>query len=171
MKKVLCLVITICMCFMLFGCTDKDTNNNIISQVDTVEGYKEIKLTSEELASLSKGTIEKVFFNDGKYVVLAMGNDGYKGDVEVVVLIDNDTISKIKGYNIKETDTVGSRAFEDAFLLQFIGKNITEMERFRGDSKPSNNVDILYVTGATYSSKAVINAMNVVIEWYKIKTS
>lgn len=171
MKKLICFVLVVCFSFILLGCTDKSFNEEIISLVDNVEDYKEITIKEDDSHPYLQGEIEKVFQNKQKYVIYAIGHGGYKGDIELVVLIDNDIITNIKGYNIQETDDVGTKAFADAFLSQFMNRNITELDRFKGGNRPSDRIDILYVTGATYSSKAVLNAINTVIAWYIIEVA
>ena len=86
--------------------------------------------------------------------------------MEIAFLIMDDEIKAMKGYKIKETKGYGTRAFEENYLNQFIGINLKGKEQLRGGSKPSQDIDIIYVTGATRTSKAVVIAFNILIEYY-----
>lgn len=83
---------------------------------------------------------------------------GFNGDMELYVGITPD--GQISGVNVishQETSGLGSRAAEPAFTSQFIGRNA-------GGEIGENDYDA--ITGATYSSKSVLSAVNNAIDVY-----
>ncbi|HHU42796.1 MAG: FMN-binding protein [Bacillota bacterium] len=160
MKKIWIFLIIILGLACLYGCQDRD---NIISLVDSPEGYQKIDVIKTQYPN---GEIRNIYKNDNKYVFHIVSHKGYAGDVEIAFLIMDDEIKAMKGYKIKETKGYGTRAFEENYLNQFIGINLKGKEQLRGGSKPSQDIDIIYVTGATRTSKAVVIAFNILIEYY-----
>ncbi len=83
--------------------------------------------------------------------------EGYESPVETVITLDD--AGKIIGITVgenssfDETPGLGEKVKEDAFKAQFIGKT--------GPFKLGENIDA--VTGATYSSQAVVDAVNTVL--------
>lgn len=88
---------------------------------------------------------------EGKYAATAQG---FGGPVKVFLTVDeNKTITAIEiGDNqFNETEYLGERALEPAFQAQFIGKTI-----------PMTIGDIDALTGATITTNAVIEAINMI---------
>lgn len=89
------------------------------------------------------------------YCVLVTTN-GYGGEMTVMVGVGTDL--KVKGVNIlshSETPSLGALAAEKNFLEQFTGKKDISVVK----SSPKEN-DIVAISGATISSKAVTDAVN-----------
>jgi electron transport complex protein RnfG len=122
---------------------------------------------SEEI----KGTLEKIFpemseykledevymiYQDGEksgYAFIASGS-GYGGDIDILVGLDSDF--KIKDISIitqTETPGLGARITESTFTDQFKGLSADEI------ALRSNNGMIDAITGATISSKAVVDTV------------
>ncbi|MBP3636333.1 MAG: FMN-binding protein [Clostridia bacterium] len=77
---------------------------------------------------------------------------GFQSDVTVTVTVADGVITSIKVDSAAETSGFGTRCAEDeAFLNQFIGKEVAEF-------KLGENVDAL--SGATVTSQAVVDAIN-----------
>lgn len=88
---------------------------------------------------------------DGKQL-LTSSSMGYADLITVTITLNDDkTIAslKISDEGFAETQGLGSRVKEDAFIQQFIGKAV-----------PLQEGDIDLITGATLSSQAVIKAIN-----------
>lgn len=80
-------------------------------------------------------------YNNGSYTASA---DGYDGEVTVTITIENDVITQITGYS-NETDTW----YYDAASAQVIPAILN-----------SQSTDVDVYSGATYSSNAIIKAVN-----------
>lgn len=151
----------------LFACKTEPVidDEGIISAVDTPEGYFAVDISA--FVQNDGGTqIKKVFKKQNKIVINTVTEGGYNGAVELVILLEQYKISDIKALNIKETEGIGTKALSANFLSQFNNLDISTSKELAGGSRPSDDTDIVYVTGATYTSNAVISAVNAVIVWY-----
>lgn len=94
---------------------------------------------------------------------------GYGGTVEVMVGISNDgKISGVKIGNNSETPGLGSKAAEPSFKDQYNGKNAqTPLNVVKGNA--SNENDIVAISGATITSKAVTAGVNAAMDVYEQK--
>ncbi len=88
--------------------------------------------------------------------IFTQKSTGYNGDVSVMVGINPDgTVKAVEILDASgETPGLGQRVSENSFLSQFIGNT----------APFDNSVNI--ISGATYSSKAVIQAVNSSCELY-----
>jgi Na+-translocating ferredoxin:NAD+ oxidoreductase subunit G len=81
-------------------------------------------------------------------VVFKAAGKGYSGPIEAMVSMDMDgKIGVVKILSQNETPGLGSRVSEPAFIAQFSGKNISRLD------------DVQAITGATISSRAVMDAL------------
>ena len=101
---------------------------------------------------------------DGVYVLRALGKGGYGGDIRLLYAIQNDKILKIAVFRHSETPGLGSKGFEENYLKRFYNKNIDSIEKFTLGKSGGSEIQAL--TGATFTSNAIINATNVAIVWY-----
>ncbi len=114
------------------------------------------------------GELRNVFKGGEQYIIHAAGMGGYGGAVELLINIENNTIKKIVKYSAEETPGLGTKAFENSYLTQFYNKDLAEVEAFvRVTTPPADANEIDAVSGATKSSGAVINAVNVAVVWYR----
>lgn len=131
------------------------TNPKIIAQALTEEeaSLKEVIPEGEYFEAVKKDdTIlyYKAHDKDARLVGIAFkaSGKGYSSDIETMVgMTPEGKILRIKIISQAETPGLGSRVAEDTFTGQFADKNI------------ANLTDIQAVTGATISSKAVIEAV------------
>lgn len=127
---------------------------------DTIENTSEL------------GSVEKAYTaGDGAYIMLVRGLGGYDKDgIEILIAIKNNVIEKIAKYSSSETPGLGSKATESDHLSQYIGVNIELIDNFiwvkKGADASAANV-ITAVSGASKSSGAVNNAVNLAINYYK----
>jgi electron transport complex protein RnfG len=97
-----------------------------------------------------------MIYQDGEksgYAFIASGS-GYGGDIDILVGLDSDF--KIKDISIitqTETPGLGARITESTFTDQFKGLSADEI------ALRSNNGMIDAITGATISSKAVVDTV------------
>ncbi len=89
---------------------------------------------------------------------------GYGGDIVTMVGVLNDgTVSGMDFLSISETAGLGMNADTDEFKNQYVGKT-GEIEVNK--NTPAEN-EIQALTGATITSKAVTNAVNIALELYE----
>lgn len=94
---------------------------------------------------------------------------GYGGKVEVMVGISNDgKISGVKIGNHTETPGLGSKSADPSFKDQYNGKSTkTPLNVVKGNA--SNENDIVAISGATITSKAVTAGVNAAMDVYEQK--
>ena len=93
----------------------------------------------------------------------------YGGKVEVMVGISNDgKISGVKIGNHTETPGLGSKSADPSFKDQYNGKSTkTPLNVVKGNA--SNENDIVAISGATITSKAVTAGVNAAMDVYEQK--
>ena len=104
------------------------------------------------------------------YAISATSNEGYDGTITVSVGIGTDgTVNCISFTELHETPGKGMLANEPAFKNQFNNRAVTSFKIVSGGaSAAANGVDI--ISGATVTSKAVINAVNAALDFFnKVK--
>ncbi len=115
----------------------------------------------------SEGIIE-VVDKDNKilgYAFKADGN-GYQGTIELIVGINAD-LSQLAGIEVvesQETPGLGAEIASDDFKKQFMGLSVTHPIEYVKNKKPDQPYEIEAITGATISSRAVVNMLNKRIE-------
>lgn len=96
--------------------------------------------------------------------VFTTSSKGYGGDIVTMVGVKADgTISGIDFLSISETAGLGMNADTDDFKSQFVGKS---GEIGLSKNNPAEN-EIQALTGATITSKAVTNAVNIALELFE----
>lgn len=100
------------------------------------------------------------------YVVSATSGDGYKGPIQVAVGINNDgQITGIGFLTIDETPGLGMKAKDPEFKDQFAGKDAQFFELSKTGASADNQINC--ISGATFSSKATMNAVNAAVAFSK----
>jgi len=91
----------------------------------------------------------------------APGAGGYAGDIILMVAVDlaSDQMTGMEIIQHSETPGVGSRVEKVSFRNQWAGLSVSEPVKLR-----SQGGQIDAISGATYSSKAVVNGTNQIIE-------
>ncbi len=95
------------------------------------------------------------------YAFTAKG-PGFAGTIEVVVglKIDKKTMFGLRVLNQKETPGLGTKIMEEKFTGQFKGLSIEPKIEYVKNKKPTKPNEIQAITGATISSRAIVNAVN-----------
>lgn len=99
-------------------------------------------------------------------MVLGIVTKGYSSGLNITVGIGAD--GKVKGVIIgdnNETQGLGRNAAEPEFYGQFTGKPVEDKFNVVKSSPQGN--DIQAISGATVTSKAITNAVNTAVEFYK----
>jgi Na+-translocating ferredoxin:NAD+ oxidoreductase subunit G len=121
---------------------------------------------SIEVEKLGKKKLYSVFeakYPDGRpagWVTKAMGQ-GYADKIELILGLDPnaENLTGIFILGQKETPGLGNKIQEDAWRGQFAGKSTNQQLRvIKGGVSDNNTIDA--ITGATISSKAVVDIIN-----------
>ncbi|GAH28060.1 unnamed protein product [marine sediment metagenome] len=134
--------------------------NSITSPIVKNMQVEEIKNTLRSIfPEMSEYELEDeiyIIYQDGEkagYAFIASGS-GYSGDIDILVGMDNDFVIKdISVLSQIETPGLGSRITESSFTDQFKGLSASDIALKADGGK------IDAVTGATISSRAVVNAV------------
>lgn len=154
------------------------TNSVTAPKIEQLKIESANKIKAAVLSSAKSFSEEKTVTLDGKTYAYYEGLDGdkivgyvfttsakgYGGDIETMVGVNTDgTVSGIDFLSISETVGLGMNADTDEFKSQFTGK-IGEI----GVNKtaPEEN-EIQALTGATITSKAVTEAVNIALALYE----
>lgn len=114
----------------------------------------------------TNGSLKNVFQGGDQYIIHCGGEGGYGGVVELLVNIEDNKIKKIVSYSAEETPGLGTKAFKDDYLSQYYDKDLVSIQSFVLTKKTPESDEIVAVTGASKSSGAVVNAVNVAVTWY-----
>lgn len=110
--------------------------------------------------------VEKLIKKADGSVAFQIVTSGYnKNGLDLLIAMNDDgTIKGVSVVSISETPGLGTKVNDAAFLdsLAGIGNSITIVK-----NAPANEYEVQAVTGATYSSKGVAEAINIAIETYK----
>ena len=117
---------------------------------------KTLPIASEDIEAISGATITTQAVVDALNQMVPVEKTytakGYGGDVTVTVSVMDQTIKALSVSAPNETEGLGKKAEEEAFVQQFIGKTL-----------PIAPSDIEAISGATVTTTAVLNALNTVI--------
>ncbi len=102
------------------------------------------------------------------YVVTAVSNAGYGGDIKVMVGLDNSLkVTHAKIMEASETAGLGANASKPSFIGQFDGKG-GKLSVVKG--KTEKDDEISAISGATITSRAVTSCINAALELVTSKT-
>ena len=102
------------------------------------------------------------------YVVTAVSNAGYGGDIKVMVGIDNNLkVTRIKILESSETAGLGANASKPEFAGQFEGAS-DSLTVVKGAAKSG---EVSAIASATITSKAVTSCVNTALEAAKLKSA
>ena len=119
------------------------------------EGENKTEYSYYEGLDSDKNVIGYVFNTSAK---------GYGGDIKIMVGVDTEgKVTGISILDISETAGLGMNADKDDFKERFVGKTY-KIEVIK-NADPKDN-EVLALTGATITSKAVTNAVNTALELY-----
>jgi len=121
-----------------------------------------------------KNVLYKIINKKGEvigYGFLSQGQ-GYQGKIKIMTVTDP-FFKQLLGIEIidsQETPGLGARINEHFFKDQFRGLNISVPVEYT-KTKPTKNNEIKAITGATISSKSVVNILNKTIEKLRSKVT
>jgi len=124
------------------------------------------QLLGNKINFAANGSVYSVFYTKSGdditgLAIEAPGAGGYGGDIILMVAVDllTDQMTGMEIIQHSETPGVGSRVENAGFRKQWSGLSASEPVKLR-----SQGGKIDGISGATYSSKAVINGTNQIIE-------
>lgn len=129
--------------------------NAITSLAPDAKRIEEIKINDDTVYRLYNAE-DKLF----AYAFIAEGQ-GYQGKIKMLSVIDSSlqTLEGIEVIESVETPGLGARIQEDFFKKQFKALAVTPAIEYLKDTPQKGN-QIQAITGATVSSKAVVNILN-----------
>lgn len=111
--------------------------------------------------------------NDGNvigYVITVTDKEGYGGEIQFTLGIQKDgTINGLSFLTLSETAGVGMKAADNKFKSQFEGRKVDSFEYTKNGASADNQIDA--ISGATITTNAVTNGVNVSILAYKFVSS
>ncbi len=134
---------------------DRETLNNAVGSVFAADNLvtQKTDLTLDDNTFVEFCIVKSGETTLGYYAEVAP--KGFKGAVEMLIGIDlNGNVCGIEIISSSETPGIGDKIQSSEHLAKFIGKNAS-----------SNNFDT--ISGATYSSKAVINGTKTALAAYE----
>jgi electron transport complex protein RnfG len=176
MKKVIHMIATLTIIGVIAGGLLSQVNNwanPLIAANQKAETEKAIFLVQpngksyEPVKSLEL-EIYKVFDDNRNlvgYSLVSAGN-GFQGKVKIMTGLNND-LSKIEMIEILEqveTPGLGTKITEEPFKKQFEGLQTLPQVKWVKGKAPENPNEIETITGATISSKAVVDIINLGLE-------
>ncbi len=134
---------------------------------EALEAVPGIALTEELAASgVEIGAAYDAVTSDGTrcgYVVEATSKEGYGGSIVLYVGVSNDgTVSGVSILEIAETPGLGMKA-EDELIPQFAQVQTDAFTYTKSGSNSDNEIDA--ISGATVTTKAVVNAVNGALDY------
>ena len=158
MKNTLFLVILCVACALVLAVT------NVLTAFAAEKGEKNIRRNAvlelfpgcdrAELYDTIEGCPVYVAYYKGKLAGYAVyvTEDGYIGPIEILMALDTDNkVSQVKIVSHDESEGLGSKITKNSFLSQFIGM-------------PDEDIHADLISGATFSSRAVRNGVDRVLD-------
>lgn len=131
----------------------------------------EAKQPEDSTVTIEKMTVGLSMNGDGRvagYVVTAVSNAGYGGNIKVMVGISKDLeVNRIKIMESSETAGLGANASKPKFADQFIGAK-NKLSVVKGEAGEN---EISAIASATITSKAVTSCVNAAIEAAQAKAA
>ena len=135
-------------------------------EVDAKEAAEAVKAAGvDDGAEINEAVEAKQGGETIGYVITATDPNGYGGDIQVSVGIQNDgTVNGIAILSINETAGLGMKASEPEFYEQYSGK---QTDHFYVSKDGGEGEQIDAISGATITTRAVTGAVNASLGYYQ----
>lgn len=135
-------------------------------KVDAKEAAEAVKAAGvDDGAEINEAVEAKQGGETIGYVITATDPNGYGGDIQVSVGIQNDgTVNGIALLSISETAGLGMKASEPEFYEQYSGK---QTDHFYVSKDGGEGEEIDAISGATITSRAVTGAVNASLGYFQ----
>ena len=121
--------------------------------------------TFEQVSAPAIEGLNSVYRTDGGAWVFDVSATGYHGDVELMVGIAADgTVARIQIVAEDETDGIGTNALTEEYFGTFAGMPAAGALTLEDAGSDQTHVD--GVSGATFTSNAVVGCLNIAFEAY-----
>lgn len=117
----------------------------------------------------AKSSVSSVFkaLDDEKnvkaYAYSVVGSGAYKGTVEFVIYVTPEgKIDEITVYSSSETPSIGGKVLKKENLAKYNGYDLTKVTDYDSADVSDASIDSIYITGATMTTKSVLNAVRTV---------
>jgi electron transport complex protein RnfG len=125
-------------------------------------------LTEAGLSGMDIDEVSEALDGSGNilgYVITVTDHNGYGGDIQFSMGVTLDgTLNGISLLSISETAGLGMRA-GDVLVPQFTDKNVEVFTYTKTGSTSDNEIDA--ISGATITTKAVVNGVNAGLEYFR----
>lgn len=142
----------------------------LISETEIYDGATALESLNYNIdefnEDISYGELKGVFSGENCNIIYASGNGGYNGSIEILVNISDSQITKIVVFNSSETPNRTPSALVEAYYSQFYSVDLGTINKFVSVNHSTLDSQIEAVTGASKSSTAMVNAVNVAVSWY-----
>lgn len=119
----------------------------------------------EEVDAPAIEGLNSVYMTDSGDYVFDVSSAGYAGDVELMIGIASDgTVAGIQIVAENETDGIGTNALTEDYFGTFAGMEAAGTLALDGETADATQVD--GVSGATFTSTAVVTDLNIAFEAY-----
>ena len=126
------------------------------------EEFEKIEGFDQQILDL--GGVDAYRATNGAGIVVTVSSKGFGGEVQLIVGYDpQGAVTGVQVLSASETPGVGTNALTEDYLAQYIG--VSGQASFEADGQ-STQVDA--VSGATVTSKAVLNGMNTAEQIYQL---
>jgi len=100
------------------------------------------------------------------YIVVVTTPEGYGGDIQLAIGYRTDgSVTGMEVLKMSETADLGTKSNEPEFKNQFKGKKVDQFAYTKDGATEDNQIDA--ISGATITTKAVVNAVNAGIGFIK----
>jgi electron transport complex protein RnfG len=151
MKKILISVVALLIVVALF-----------ITFQDEYKTYVDDYNITSRLRDYEQGEILRVYSEKDGSNIFIVEKEGYNPGLLLLVQIKDSKVEVLKILQHNETHDYGGYADNEWFLSRFIGPIVDKFELVKIRSEADN--EIVAVTGATFTSQAIVDAVNKCLE-------
>jgi electron transport complex protein RnfG len=152
-----------------------EASKNVFATADTFTEYADFSsdvaenaLTEAGLSGMDIDEVSQALDVSGTllgYVIIVTDHNGYGGDIQFSMGVTLDgTLNGISLLSISETAGLGMRA-GDVLVPQFVDKNVEVFTYTKTGSTSDSEIDA--ISGATITTKAVVNGVNAGLEYFR----
>jgi|SRR6056297_1677018 len=133
----------------------------VISQDDYKEYVNDYNIVSR-LRDYESDEVLRVYKEEDGSNIFILEKEGYNPGILLLIQLKESKVEKLKILKHNETPDYGGYADNEWFLSRFIGPVVDKFKLVKIRSEADN--EIVAVTGATYTSQAVVDAVNKCLE-------
>ena len=139
----------------------------VFVEADVLEEDEELMNVATELGGRTTiDEVNRVFNKNGDmigYVIVISTKEGYNPPITIAMGYSEKGITGMEFLELNETPGFGSRASEPEFKDQFNGRKVDKFTVVKSGASGDDQINA--VSGATITSNAIVNAVNVGIEF------